>query len=188
VDDAIAMGLDGFALNIQCPSADYAGSLVQKMSHYIVKQNYDFRIFISMDVYASGGPSCGEGVSDYVGLCLTAMGLGANYMVGDKYMVSTYSSGGGTWNTWNSFKESLKSSGYDVYWIPDLGDTDGYWTADAGWWYYWGNLTEGLFSWESAWPGLREDAADQSGGVGGVARDQVIIDVAETEGVSYMIR
>lgn len=182
------MGLDGFALNVQCPTDAFAGSLIQAMSHYIVNQGYDFRIFISMDVYASGSATCGKSAADYVDLCVTAMGLGAYYMVGDKYLVSTYSSGGGTWKTWASFKTSVGNEGFPVYWIPDLGDTDGYWESDSGWWYYWGNLTEGLFSWESAWPGLGQDASDQIGGAGGVTRDQVIIDAAETEDVSYMIR
>ncbi|RAK77969.1 uncharacterized protein BO72DRAFT_376165 [Aspergillus fijiensis CBS 313.89] len=188
VDDAVAMGLDGFALNVQCPTDNWVGSLVEEMSHYIYNQNYNFSIFISMDVYASGGPSCGQGPEGYVSLCRNAMGFEAYYTVGDKYMVSTYSSGGGTWSNWKAFKDAVKGNDkYDVYWIPDLGDTEGYWTSDAGWWYYWGNLTDGLFSWESAWPALGQDAADQSGGIGGVARDQVIIDAAENEGASYMI-
>ncbi|PYH82597.1 hypothetical protein BO82DRAFT_431525 [Aspergillus uvarum CBS 121591] len=190
VDDAVAMGLDGYALNVQCPTDSWANNLVLEMGNYIRNQHYDFGIFISMDVYASGGPSCGQGPAGYVDLCVNAMGYDAYYKVNDKYMVSTYSFGGGTWDTWSAFKLSVKNSGdYDVYWIPDLGDTEGYWSSDAGWWYYWGNLTDGLFSWESAWPALGQDAADQSGGVGGVARDQVIIDkAAETEGASYMIR
>jgi glucan endo-1,3-alpha-glucosidase len=36
--------------------------------------------------------------------------------------------------------------------VPDFDETQGYYTADAGWWDYWGSNVEGLFSWDSAWP------------------------------------
>ncbi|RAH67264.1 uncharacterized protein BO66DRAFT_283387, partial [Aspergillus aculeatinus CBS 121060] len=188
VDDAIAMGLDGFALNVQCPTDAFAKDLIQEMGRYIEMQELQFGIFISMDVYASGGASCGgAGAADYVSLCQEAMALEAYYQVDGKYVISTFTSGGGTWETWNHFKASLSDLGFEVYWIPDLDDTEGYWDSQAGWWDAWGNLTDGLFSWESAWPSLGQQASNQTGGLGGIARDQVVIDAAARQGASYMI-
>ncbi|RAH80211.1 hypothetical protein BO86DRAFT_433973, partial [Aspergillus japonicus CBS 114.51] len=188
VNDAIAMGLDGFALNVQCPTDAFAKDLIQEMGRYIEAQKLQFGIFISMDVYASGGASCGgAGAGDYVSLCQEAMALEAYYQVDGKYLVSTFTSGGGTWATWDQFKTSLSDLGFEVYWIPDLDDTEGYWDSQAGWWNAWGNLTDGLFSWESTWPSLGQQASKQTGGVGGVARDQVVIAAAARQGASYMI-
>ncbi|PYH42401.1 glycoside hydrolase family 71 protein, partial [Aspergillus saccharolyticus JOP 1030-1] len=192
IEDAIAMGIDGFALNVQCPKDSFATSLVNDMAKYLQTAKPDFSIFISMDVYASGSPSCGATPIDYVSMVQNAMSSGYYTQVDGKMLVSTYSSGGGTWETWNEFKNLVAVAGdgdpgYEVYWVPDLDDTDGYWESDGGWWYYWGNLTDGVFSWESAWPALGQQASAQTGGVGGLARDQVIIDAAEQEGVSYMI-
>ncbi|KAH8903098.1 hypothetical protein BR93DRAFT_941010 [Coniochaeta sp. PMI_546] len=39
-----------------------------------------------------------------------------------------------------------------IYFIPDIDDTNGYYGSSDAWWYYWGNITDGIFSWETAWP------------------------------------
>ncbi|OJJ96443.1 hypothetical protein ASPACDRAFT_1890857 [Aspergillus aculeatus ATCC 16872] len=155
VDDAIATGLDGFALNVQCPTDAFAKDRIQEMGRYIEAQKLQFGILISMDVCDSGGASCGgAGAADYVSLCQEAMALYAYYQVDGS--------------------------------VLDLDDTEGYWDSQAGWWDAWGNLTDGLFGWESAWPSLGQQASKQTGGLGVIARDQVVIDAAARQGTSYM--
>jgi len=67
IDDAIAMGLDAFALNIGDPTAQYVSDALGYLFGYSAYRG--FKLFISMDLWASGdvcsktGNACG-GVSD----------------------------------------------------------------------------------------------------------------------------
>jgi hypothetical protein len=187
IEDAIAMGLDGFALNIQCPGTDFADQLVTDMWSYIVnnvQSDRQFSVMISMDVYALG--SCNGTVFDYVDYIKTTIGQSVNYMVDGKALVTTYSDGGLQNTTWEEFKESFTET--QIFFMPDFDNTTGYWTGDDGWWYYWGGVVDGLFSWESAWPPMGESAATQEGSYGGVARDDPVISGCEAHGAPYMMR
>lgn len=52
------------------------------------------------------------------------------------------------------------------------------------WWSYWGNLVDGLFSWESAWPLVGD--TDPSA-IGDVSSDMPVMQGAYSHNKGYMI-
>ena len=95
-------------------------------------------------------------------------------------LFSTYGSGGTQSSDWESWKSKWNDN---VYLIPDFDDTDGYNTSDPGWWSYWGDVVDGTFSWETAWPAEGVTDAD-----GDVNEDQVIVNGSIAHGKTYMMR
>lgn len=174
IDDAMAMGLDGFAINVGDATKDFVPkTLGYLFSHAEAK---GFKLYISMDVYASGdscyngGDSC-NGPFDYQWIWDAHKGSSAYYQVNGKALISTFSSGGFHNDTWIKWKEGLAN---DMYFMPDFDETEGYYDAADGWWAYWGPIVDGIFSWESAWP--------ERGGFGGKTPGDVTVDVPVIEG------
>ena len=69
--------------------------------------------------------------------------------------------------------------------MPDFDETAGYWTGDDAWYYYWGDVVDGLLSWESAWP-------SRNGGPGGsypgdIAPDVPVMNGATANSKAYMM-
>ncbi|CAD6580185.1 MAG: hypothetical protein ASARMPRED_009379 [Alectoria sarmentosa] len=125
IDDAIAIGLDGFALNIGDPTEPYVNTTLVSLFDYAWGK--DFKLFVSMDLSASGaactaGRSCCNGVS--ISNCR------------------------------------------------------------QNWWSYWGDLVDGLFSWEAAWPVVGDS---NSADCGSLSPDIPVIDGASNHEKSYMI-
>lgn len=58
VDDAVAMGIDGFSMNIGDPDEDFVGDSLATMMDYARDEYPDkFYIHISMDLWAAGNRS-----------------------------------------------------------------------------------------------------------------------------------
>lgn len=70
------------------------------------------------------------------------------------------------------------------YFVPDFDGTQGYYENNSRWWDYWGQVTNGFFSWESAWP-LRNGKGGKT--PGDVSPDQTVIEGMKAHGKSYMI-
>ncbi len=62
-----------------------------------------------------------------------------------------------------------------------LDETQGYYDSAPEWWDYWGEICDGIFSWESSWPDV--------GGTneGDVSKDQKVMAGALAHGKPYMI-
>ncbi|MCJ1312879.1 hypothetical protein MMC25_006555 [Agyrium rufum] len=157
IDDAKAMSLDGFALNIGDATQAFVDDALHDLFGYAENVG-GFKLFISMDVSASGascnagGKSC-NGPFDYASIFDWTLGSSAYYLGPNGFpMISTFSSGGLTNDVWTSWKESLANQ---MYFIPDFDETGGYYGDESsieGWYDYWGPVVDGVFSWESAWP------------------------------------
>ncbi|KAL7946861.1 glycoside hydrolase [Trichoderma barbatum] len=185
VDDAIAMGLDGFALNVGDATQAWVGPSLNYLFGYA--QYRGFKLYISMDVYAAGdscfrgGHSC-NGPYDYRYIFDAWLGSSAYYRIDNKPLISTFSSGGFSNNNWTDWRASL---GRDIFFMPDIDETRGYYeSGNTVWWDYWGHVLDGMFSWETAWPAR--------GGVGGLYPGDVSVDVsvlraAHDHGKRYMI-
>ena len=52
------------------------------------------------------------------------------------------------------------------------------------WWSEWGDLVDGLFSWESAWPVVGDGSSSDSGSM---SPDMPVIDGASSNSKSYMV-
>ncbi len=68
-----------------------------------------------------------------------------------------------------------------MYFILDFDETSGSYEGAVGWYQYWGDLVEGLFSWESAW--LVVDSTDE----GDMSKDVTFMAAATTHGKGYMV-
>lgn len=55
IDDAAAMGFDGFALNIRNPTLDFVRDTLNYMFEYTRDNHPKFKLFISLDVWAYYG-------------------------------------------------------------------------------------------------------------------------------------
>lgn len=55
-------------------------------------------------------------------------------------------------------------------------------TIKFQWWSYWGNIVDGLFSWESNWPQIGSGTTP-----GDVTQDQKVFGGAVMHGKQYMI-
>lgn len=131
-------------------------------------------------MYASLGS--GKSLSDYAPVLNQYMSSSAWYKGPNNLpFLSTFSDGSLTNTQWNVFKSSL-NNGNGVYFVPDFDGTQGYSTADPGWWSYWGGVVDGLFSWESAWP-----AVGSSSGAGSVTQDTIVANGAKSRSKTYMI-
>jgi glucan endo-1,3-alpha-glucosidase len=97
-----------------------------------------------------------------------------------------------------------------MYFIPDIDETDGYYGSSDAWWlvddltyaelfngsirnahnwcrYYWGNITDGIFSWETAWPISSTRLGYGGWYAGDVTVDKQVIGAAKSRNKGYMI-
>lgn len=181
IDDALAMGIDAFAINIGDSTGSWVSTALANLFPYA--EQVGFKLFISMDVEAaaaactSSGTSCG-GPSDYQWIWDAYKGSSAYYQVNGLPLISTFSSGGYESSTWTSWKSGLAN---DMFFMPDFDETDGYYDAADGWWSYWGDVVDGIFSWESTWPEV-----DSGTTPGSVSRDVTVLAGAKSNDKLYM--
>lgn len=153
VDDAAAMGLDGFALNIGDPNGAETRALLGNIMDYAASNHPEFKMFISMDMWSP------KNLSDFDDILRDFLGHDAYYKGSDGYpFLSTYGSGDFDENVWNDWRERWADK---IYFVPDFADAMALQGSD-GWWDKWGVLIAGLFSWESTWPALGQVSTLQS--------------------------
>lgn len=181
IDDAAAMGLDGFALNVGDPTQSYVTDLFNNMFDYARDNHPDFKLFLSMDLWAEGNAFNEVEIDQYDSL-ITAFKDHDAYHRGPngKPFFSTFSSGGMQSDEWETWKAKWSQ---DVYLVPDFDDTAGYNTSADAWWTYWEEVVDGTFSWETVWPKV-----GVTGGDGDVTIDEVVISGNVEHGKSYMMR
>ncbi|OKL58258.1 hypothetical protein UA08_06459 [Talaromyces atroroseus] len=144
VNDAIAAGFDGFALNTHTISSSDTWNTNALDYLFEAAAGTDFKLFISFDM------SWGLDVSSLAGFLATYVAKEAYYFVDGKAFISTYTGGTISNSEWdNDFIIPLQET-YDItpYFVPNFGDYSGYPTGvfDAF------PILSGVFTWESAWP------------------------------------
>ncbi|KAI0720253.1 glycoside hydrolase [Cerioporus squamosus] len=163
VQDAKALGLDAFALNVQDASASWSTSAIQLL--FDAAAANDFKLFFSFDMASNP----------------------AYYYHDNRPFVSTFDGGAKSFGAsspnagWQSqFKDALASSGINPFFVPDFDDYGGA-TYDAT---FFSNypVVDGVLSWEAAWPQESEGTANVSS-----AKDQVAIQAAHAAGKVYMM-
>ncbi|KAL3419640.1 glucan endo-alpha-glucosidase agn1 [Phlyctema vagabunda] len=196
VDDAIAMGLDAFSLNIGYPQASHVYPALASLFGYTAYLNSlgtNFKLFISMDLWAAGAIKHADGTSvnafDYGDLFAEFKDNAAYYRGPNGHpFVTTFSDGGMNNDSLLGFRKQVFQD--NVYFVPDLDHTEGFNTSHPYWWDYWGPTFEGVTAWEMAWM-----SRDGYGGlyVGDVDLDTQVIEGSElgpgtkAHGKSYMM-
>ena len=158
------------------PTPDWVQTTLEYLFNYAAETN--FKLFISMDTDELS--SAGKDIGDYYGILSYFLGATAYYIGPNGHpLLSTFDDGGYTNTAWSDFKGTYAN---ELYFIPDFDATEGYYTAASGWWSYWGNVIDGAFSWESAWPYAGDTNA------GDVSLDETVIAGTSSHGKGYMIR
>ncbi|KKY13213.1 putative glycoside hydrolase family 71 [Diplodia seriata] len=149
VDDAAAMGLDGFVINMGNPLGPETRPLLSTMFDYAAANHPDFKCFISMDLWAP------KNLSDFDSILTDFLGHAAYYRGSDGYpVISTYGSGTFGQHDWSQWRDKWARN---IYFIPDFADLMALQGSD-GWWDEWGFMIAGLFSWESTWPARGQES------------------------------
>lgn len=145
------------------------------------RDNYpNFKLFISLDLWAEGNAFNGVHIEYYHDLLQDFLGHPAWLLGPNNHpFISTYSSGGLTGPEWQAWKDTFANA---MYFVPDFDDTLGYNTSDPGWWGYWENIVDGAMSWETTWP------KPGVGTAGNIDEDSVIVAGTFQHRKSYMMR
>lgn len=112
IDDAKAMGLDGFALNVGDPTPSWVQDTLHDLLGY-AEYVGGFKLYISMDVYASGA-ACHSSKTprnrpyDYQDIFTLALSSSAYYLGPNGFpLISTFSSGGLIDDTWIAWRKNV---------------------------------------------------------------------------------
>jgi len=171
------MGLDGFALNIGDPTQDYVRTTLNYMFDYTRDNHPDFFLYISMDTWAAGNAN--KWPVDYYQILADFKGHDAYYKGPNGFsFISTFADGGLNASQWLEWKDSWAN---ELYFVPDFDGTLGYYQQDPGWWSYWEDVVDGVFSWECSWPTIGNT------NTGDMYNDTLIVNGTTTHDKSYMI-
>ncbi|KAI1325243.1 glycoside hydrolase family 71 protein [Xylariaceae sp. FL0255] len=177
VQNAMAAGIDAFALNQGDPSASWSLSTLQQLFTAAEATNGKFKLFFSFDTFQDGT------VSDHVSPFLMYKGSSA-YLLGPNGLPVVSSYGGySLLSEWQSFKDQ-----YSVYLIPNLdvagaGDTSEYYTDPSSYLASYESIVDGYFSWESAWPQSTSGVPQNVSSTG----DATVMSYAHSTGKTYMM-
>ena len=142
IASALAVGIDGFALNVG--PDDWMMDRVNKM--YQAAVGTSFKLFISLDMAVMAG----DGISQLTPWVTNYASHPNQYFYNNKQFVSTFAGESSTFGTgsaangWNSFKSTLASQGYNIFFVPSftaLGPSAAISMSS----------NDGAFSWD-AWP------------------------------------
>ena len=127
------------------PTQPFVRDLLNSMFDYTRDNHPNFKLFFSLDLWAEGNAFNGVHIEKYDSIIRDFKGHPAYYTgPSGKSFFSTFSSGGLTNDNWKSW---LNNWGNDIYFVPDFDDTQGFNTSAPGWWYYWGDVVDGVMSW-----------------------------------------
>lgn len=133
----------------------------------------EFGLFFSFDFYAANDLSAHQSFYD------TFKDEDAYYKYGPDSLnvISTFSGGDLGPDTWASFKETN-----NVYLIPNPESDGNYYSNSATFFQNWDAALDGVFSWETAWPGEADTPTNVTS-----TRDQTVKDAADNAGKAYMM-
>lgn len=175
VNDAIAAGFDGFALNTHTISSSDTWNTNALNYLFTAAAGTNFKLFISFDM------SWGLDVSSLAAFLAPYVAKEAYYFVDGKAFISTYTGGTISNSAWDSeFIVPLQQTyGITPYFVPNFGDYSGYPTGVFSAY----PILSGVFTWESAWPAPGTTPVNVSDSV-----DAQALAEAHAAGAVYMMR
>ncbi|KAF4988226.1 hypothetical protein FGRMN_9896 [Fusarium graminum] len=190
IDDAIAMGLDGFVLNVGYPKLDWVTKTLDHLYSYadnLASKGGNFKLALSLDLYATGawcydktlGSDCG-GPKEYDAILKSFIGRDSYFRYGPDHFpfITSFSTGNQTDKQFAAWKESFANQ---MYFVPGIDDTPGFWESHPAWWKYWGDLIDGASVWESAWPEVHGTNE------GDLSRDIKVMGPLQKKGKTFMM-
>ncbi|GAM35240.1 glucan endo-1,3-alpha-glucosidase [Talaromyces pinophilus] len=174
VNDAIAAGFDGFALNTHTISSSDTWNINALNYLFTAAAGTNFKLFISFDM------SWGLDISNLAAFLAPYVAKEAYYFVDGKAFISTYTGGTISNSAWNSeFIVPLQQTyGITPYFVPNFGDYSGYPTGVFSAY----PILSGVFTWESAWPAAGTSPTNVSDSV-----DAQALAEAHASGAVYMM-
>ncbi|KAF4985434.1 hypothetical protein FGRMN_11209 [Fusarium graminum] len=193
IDDAIAMGIDGFVLNVGYPKLEWVSKTLSHLYGYADYRG-GFKLALSLDLYATGAycyalkqkgdcngdcNDCG-GPMEYNDILKAFLGRDSYFQYGPNNLpfITTFSTGGKTNKDIKAWKEAFADK---MYFMPGIDDTPGFWESHPAWWDYWEDLIDGASVWESAWPEVHGTNE------GDMSRDLKVMKPLQKAGKGYMI-
>ncbi|CAK4846894.1 unnamed protein product [Aphanomyces euteiches] len=170
VKEALAIGLDGFIINVQDLSSSWSLSNVADL--FSGAQGSAFKLLFSWDMDVIAKPSL------VVSLFVKYASHANYYKYNDKPMSSTFwggKLGSSTWQT--DYKNALSAQGVQTYFVPAFDDISPSTSTLTNY------PVDGLICWECAW-------APQSNSPGATVlstQDSAYIQAAKAAGKSYMM-
>ncbi|KAI1146646.1 glycoside hydrolase [Nemania diffusa] len=173
IQQAVAAGFDAFALNIGQPSAGWLTSAVTQLFDYADAQP-NFKLFFSFDFYQTGD------INAHAALYAQFAGRASylRYGAAGLPVVSSYSGGAIGPEAWRGFKAAN-----NVYLVPNLEADPNYYSQPAAFFQTWGDVVDGVFSWETNWP----DVSDAPGVNVSSALDAAVKTAADAAGKTYIM-
>ncbi|KAI0198279.1 glycoside hydrolase [Astrocystis sublimbata] len=173
IQQAAAAGFDAFALNIGKPQEPWLLSAVNQLFDYADSRD-DFKLFFSFDFYQTGD------INEHAGLYTQFADRPSYLRYGDGSLpvVSSYSGGDIGMDAWRNFKTAN-----NVYLVPNPEADGDYYNNPATFFEKWGDVVDGVFSWETNWPG----EADSPGTNVSSSRDEAVKKAADDAGKSYIM-
>lgn len=164
------MGFDGFALNVREPNADYATNCIRQM--FAAAAGTDFKLFFSLDMNGNNDAAQFASLFSY-------FDDQAYLKVGEdgRPFVSTFWGGNLGQDQWRTLKEE-----HDIYFVPSFDDANGYYDNPQGFFEKWGDIIDGAFNWETAWPPAEDNPANVSS-----TADSEFLEAASAVGKDFMM-
>lgn len=136
------MGFDGFALNTKEPNEWWATEAIDQL--FAAAEGTGFKLFFSLDMNGHSDNSIFTSLFDGY------FDQEAYLKVGDeqKPFVSTFWGGQLGQEAWSGMVND-----YNLHFVPSFDDLDGYYEDPASFFEKWGDIVDGAFNWETAWPG-----------------------------------
>lgn len=144
------MGFDGFALNVREPTQPYAINCINQI--FTAAQGTGFKLFFSLDMNGNNDVAQFSSIFSH-------FNDEAYLKVGDdeRPFVSTFWGGSLGQNPWKTLKEE-----HNLYFIPSFDDISGYYNDAPAFFQQWGDIIDGAFNWETAWPPAEDRPANVS--------------------------
>ncbi|KAI0506922.1 glycoside hydrolase family 71 protein [Xylaria bambusicola] len=155
------------------PNADWLVSAVNQLFDYADTRD-DFKLFFSFDFYQTGD------INTHAALYTQFADRPSYLRYGDANLpvVSSYSGGNIGVDAWRKFKTAN-----NVYLIPNPEADGSYYSQPATFFQNWGDVVDGVFSWETNWP----DVADTPGANVSSTRDEAVKNAADAAGKTYIM-
>ncbi|KAJ1553988.1 hypothetical protein HK405_006327, partial [Cladochytrium tenue] len=153
VDDALACGIDAFAINVQDASSWWSVDTIDWL--FQAAEGTDFKLFFSFDMNVLTAPA------DFIPLLVKYHNSSAYYTYeGGRPLVSTFNGGTLTFGSssssagWQaSFIDVLAADGIVPFFMPDFDDYTGTGSKYTASFFDDYPVVDGVFAWETAWPG-----------------------------------
>lgn len=171
IDGAIAVGFDAFALNVGQPDQSWTSDALKLLFDYAADK--EFGLFFSFDFFSQPDINLHKTLYDQF------KDEPAYYKYGtdQKNFLSTFSGANLGPDTWASFRADN-----NLFLVPNVEADGNYYSNPSGFFDSWGGALDGVFSWETAWPGQSDTPSNVTSD-----RDEAVKTAADTAFKAYMM-